>query len=111
MNVKMLTMPSGKSKGLCFVKVGSRADLDKVLALHKSEHMGRWMNVEESFGAPAQNSNNYSNNNTANAGGENKEGDTCFVGNLSFNCTEDALRAGFESVGNIKAVRIAMRDG
>lgn len=34
-----------------------------------------------------------------------------FVGNLSFNCDEDALRNGFESVGNIKAVRIAMRDG
>ena len=112
-NVKMLTMHDGRSKGICFVKVGSRADLAKVLGLHKAEHMGRWLNVEESYGAPAKNANSYGATNTAGGIGDNanKEGDTVFVGNLSFNCSEDTLRAGFESIGNIKAVRIAMRDG
>lgn len=57
----MLTMHDGRSKGVCFVKVGSRVELERVLALHKAEHMGRWMNVEESYGAPA-NSNTYGDN-------------------------------------------------
>lgn len=106
-NIKMLTMHDGRSKGVAFVKVGSRAALTSVLALHKAEHMGRWLNVEESFGAPNKNHHVT----PTGADGANKEGDTVFVGNLSFTCTDEALRAGFESVGNIKAVRIAMRDG
>ena len=30
---------------------------------------------------------------------------------MSFNVTEDELREVFEKIGNIKAVRLAMRDG
>jgi nucleolin len=105
--MKMLTMHDGRSKGVCFVKVGNKAALTSVLGLHKAEHMGRWLNVEESYGAP--NKGNFITP-EGNAGGD-KEGDTVFVGNLSFTCTEESLRAGFESAGEIKAVRIAMRDG
>jgi nucleolin len=64
--------------------------------------MGRWLNIEESHGAPARD---------ANGDSENKEGDTIFVGNLSFNVSEDQLREVFEEIGGIKAVRLAMRDG
>lgn len=54
-NVKLLTMPNGRSKGTAFVRVNSREDLNAVLGLHKQEHMGRWLNVEESYGAPNKN--------------------------------------------------------
>jgi RNA recognition motif-containing protein len=50
--------------------------------------MGRWLNIEESNGAPVRDGNN---NNNDSAGG-----DTVFVGNLSFNVTEDELREVFE---------------
>lgn len=112
-NVKLLSMPNGRSKGIAFVKVGNRTDLEKVLALHKMEHMGRWLNVEESFGAPARDNNGQKSftQQGYNQDNANKKSNTIFVGNVSFNCTEDSLRGAFESIGNINQVRIAMRDG
>lgn len=92
-----LIMLNGRSKGLAFVKLADKKTLDKVLALNKQEHMGRWLNIEESHGAPARDAP--------------AEGDTVFVGNLSFNVDENQLRKIFEEVGGVKDVRLAIRDG
>lgn len=65
------------------MKVADKHNLTQLLALNKEEHMGRWLNIEESHGPPPRQEHSHD---------PNREGDTIFVGNLSFNITEEQLK-------------------
>jgi nucleolin len=107
--VKLLRGGDGRSRGIAFVKVATQKDLDIVLKMNKEEHMGRWLNISQAEGLKNQ-------KNRVNAGfkGESvvtSESTTIFVGNLSFNSTEDSLYSFFQDCGKVTDARIAKRDG
>jgi len=90
----------GQSKGKAFIEYSESINAAKALAaLNETSLDGRQMWIEFSGSAGGTGMRN------AGAAGES---DTIFVGNLSFNCTEDALGGLFSEIGAIKGVRIAM---
>jgi len=93
-NVKILMTPEGRSKGAAFIMFESESAIDRALALDGSEHMGRRIKVNRSSEKPPP---------RRTAGDPN----TVFVGNLSYQTTEDDLRDFFKQCGEVKDVRLA----
>ena len=93
-NVKILMTPEGRSKGAAFIMFDSEAGVERAMALDGSEHMGRRIKVNRSSDKPPA---------RRTAGDPN----TVFVGNLSYQTTEDDLRDFFKSCGEVKDVRLA----
>ena len=93
-NVKLLMTPEGRSRGAAFVLFDSEAAVQRAIGLDGTEHMGRRIKVNRSSEKPPP---------RRTAGDPN----TVFVGNLSYNTTEDDLRDFFKSCGEVKDVRLA----
>jgi nucleolin len=111
--VKILTRPDGKSKGLAFVEFSKHHEAQKAIVENQQELDGRQLTVDFSSGRPGGPNTGEGGNFGqrggsfgGNAGGSN----TLFVGNISFQTTQDSLRDFFSEAGNIVDVRIALND-
>jgi len=101
---------TGNSRGLAFIKCGTRKDFNLILAKNQCEHMGRWLNIMESANsgqAPTQRPAGSFKGETP----VSEDSTTIFVGNLSFQASEDSLYKFFEGCGKVIETRIAKRDG
>jgi len=106
--VNVLRDARGRSKGIAFVKFDSPQTLQKALAKNGADFGGRPLVVEAAAprGQRPQRS--------PREGNQDREGDSApvsgssvFVGNLSYDTTEESLRDFFQAAGEIKTVRIA----
>ena len=80
------------------------------------EHLGRTLNIEESYGKNNnQGNNNFGNNRQNNNnsraprqdnGPANIETPTLFIGGLSYNSTVDSIKEFFSSCGEVQSARI-----
>lgn len=107
-NVNLLMGDRG-SKGLAFVKVGSKEEMEACVAATGSEFMGRRINIEQAKKReerPPRGSQAFSKPPNANSG---VAGTSCsiFVGNLSYNTDENSLKVAFEGCGEILSARVA----
>ena len=100
-SVKLLKRFDGSSKGVCFLKFAEESAANKALEKNKTDFGGRTIYVskagenDERFEKPAFERS------------ENREpSNTIFVGNLSFQTTEDELRDLFSGSGDINEVRL-----
>jgi nucleolin len=106
--VKLVTdRTTGRSRGLAFVKVPSKDDLDKALAQNRCEHMGRYLIIEQSEGVQQRPQNNFQSPNKPDNAHLKGVAQTLFVGNLSFNTTQDSLWAFFDQSGGVTDARVA----
>jgi nucleolin len=110
---KLLThRDTGKSKGIGFVEFNTRAEAKKCIADAANLNLdGRLVTVSFSNeDRPVQGAGQGGAGGAGGFGG-NRAGDssgkTVFVGNISFNATEDSLKEFFSQAGNVVAVRIA----
>ncbi|KRX00657.1 hypothetical protein PPERSA_00884 [Pseudocohnilembus persalinus] len=95
---------SGKSRGMAFVTFEQEDGLRKAISLNSSEHMGRTIYISNS----ADKDRAQRPDNQQQRGSTLPEGAvTCFIGNLSYKCTDKDLRSFFASCGNILGARIA----
>jgi RNA recognition motif-containing protein len=47
-SVNLLTdRNTGRSKGMCFIKLHDNKGIEDAVANNKTEHMGRWLNIEK----------------------------------------------------------------
>ena len=92
--VKVLTSPDGRSKGIAFVGFENAEAVEAALKLTGSEFMGRQLKVNKAGERPARRE-------------ARPETNVVFVGNVSYNCTEDDIRAMFTPCGDIKTIRLA----
>ena len=95
-----LIQQNGRSRGIAFVEYESAADAKKAMESENGQsHAGRDITVDFS-----------ANKSNAPQGGDrdNSESNTVFVGNMSFNTSEDSVRDFFSKVGGITSVRIAV---
>lgn len=108
-NVKLLTRPDGKPKGLGFVKFSHKSSFNKAIELNGSEHMGRSLNIEESYGKNNNNNQGANNNRGAprqDSGPANIETPTLFIGGLSYNSTAESIKEFFASCGEVQSARV-----
>ena len=100
---------TGRSRGIAFVKFTTEDGLNAALELNNAEHMGRYIEISkpEPRAQGGFNQGGQGNFRTQNGGGDNADSCTCFVGNLSYNTTADALREAFQGCGEILDARIA----
>jgi len=106
-SVNLLTdRNTGRSKGMCFVKLASQDSLDKAVANNRCEHMGRYLNIEQAQGRQQRQQFNAG---ATNGGNSHLAGvaTTLFVGNLSFKTVEAGLEKAFAQIGGVTGVRIA----
>lgn len=115
LNVHLLTRPDGKPKGLGFVKFGKKSSFNKAIELNGCEHLGRTLNIEESYGKNNNQGNNsfgnrQNNNNTRaprqDNGPANIETPTLFIGGLSYNSTVESIKDFFAPCGEVQSARI-----
>ncbi len=111
-NIFMFTFEdTGKPRGMAKVKFETSEAAAAAVAMNGADCGGRYINVElnrerdRSFGSPAAGGRPS----FGGAGGasSNDPTNTLFMGNLSFNVTEEEIRGAFESCGDIVSVRIA----
>jgi len=93
-NLKCLTNQDGSFKGACFVCFSSNAEAMKATELNGGEHMGRTLKVNLANEKPPA---------ARPDGGCN----TVFVGNISFESTEDTIANFFSKCGTVAQVRLA----
>lgn len=95
--VKIPRRPTGEARGFGFIQFDSQEGVDAAIALSNEDFEGRTITValsSKSGGA-------------APSGGDSEEKKhNIFVGNLSYETTEDSLGKFFESCGNIIAIRM-----
>ena len=106
--------PEGRSKGFGFVKFHSSNDVDRVMSDADNLTMaGRQINVRIKTSVPRDRERSSPRERTVNSLGneKNPESNVIFVGNLSFNSTEDSIREFFEEVGVVIQVRYPMDNG
>jgi len=110
-DLKILMRDDGKSKGIGFVEFNSRAEANKALAdAGKLNLDGRDIQISfsnENRPQPGGNNRPFQQNNQSRQGGSSN---TVFVGNLSFDSTEDSIREFFSQCGNVNAVRVAKNE-
>lgn len=96
-----LIQQNGRSRGIAFVEYEKASDAKKAKEAEDGQnHMGRDITVDYSGNKPQ-----------APAGGDRngEESNTLFVGNISFNTSEDSVRDFFGKF-SVSSVRIAMGD-
>ena len=99
-----LLMSNGRSRGIAFVQYESVSSAKAAIkAENGASHMGREISVEFAGQKPAQSNDRAG----GDAGGESS---TLFVGNMSFQSSEDSVRDFFHKCGPIVSVRIAQGD-
>jgi len=103
--VKVLTSPDGRSKGAAFVGFDSEAAVNSALAFAGADFMGRQLKVSKAGDKPVRRDDA-----PAASAAPRAESSVVFVGNVSYQCTEEDLRAFFAGCGPIKSVRVAMGD-
>jgi len=103
-NVNLLKDRDGRSKGVAFVRFNNNESLQKAIQKNNSEFGGRTLVVEAA--APREQRGDGPRDRAPRNEG-NATSNSVFVGNLSYNATEQSLRALFEGCGQIKTVRIA----
>lgn len=96
-----LVQQNGRSRGIAFIEYEKASSAQKAKDAEDGQtHMGREINVDFSGNKP-----------NAPAGGDNnasgEESNTLFVGNISFNTSEDSVRDFFNKF-TVNSVRIAM---
>jgi len=96
--VKVLTSPDGRSKGAAFVGFDNAASVDAALNMAGTEFLGRQLKVSKAGDKPVRRDAPPA---------ARPDNSVVFVGNVSYNCTEDDLRAFFAGCGAIKSVRLA----
>lgn len=110
-NVKLLTRPDGKPKGLGFVKFSKKSSFNKAIELNGCEHMGRSLNIEEAYGQQ-QGGNNFGNKQNdrraprQDNGPANIETPTLFIGGLSYNSTAESIKEFFAACGAVQSARV-----
>lgn len=97
--VKVLTSPDGRSKGAAFVGFDNPASVDTALAMAGTEFLGRQLKVSKAGDKPAPRRDAPP--------AARPDNNVVFVGNVSYQCSEDDLRAFFAGCGPIKSVRMA----
>jgi len=102
--IKTIRIPlrdDGKKKGMAFVEFSTGEEAQKAEGKNGQEMMGRWLKVQISSAEP-KTPRRDGTPSTKEPGCR-----TVFVGNLSFNSTEEDLSAAFAECGAITSVRIA----
>jgi len=103
--VRLITdRDTGRKKGFGYVEVAP-ADADAVLALAGSDFEGRELKVDRANSRPA-NADQHTRPNKFEGDSTPATDGNVFLGNLSFDSTEDSLWGALEQFGTIKAVRI-----
>ncbi len=118
-NVKLLTKPDGKPRGLAFVKFSSKNSFNKALELNGIEHMTRTVAVEIPENKGNQQGGKNNNRNQGGQGGQRSQGGrqnndepanietpTLFIGGLSYNSTNDSIKEYFSIVGEVQSARV-----
>lgn len=99
-SVELPLSEDGRSSGTAYIKFTDRSGVDSAIALDGQVWPGteRWLKILESFDKPDRKT----------EVGEKPEGcDTVFVGNLSWDVTEEQMRELFSQAGEISSVRFA----
>lgn len=108
-DAKVVMDPEGKSKGFGFVKFYSAEDCERALSEAENMNMGgRQISVRIKTSAPRRDAAPRSERTFGNE--KNSPTHTLFVGNISFNSTEESIREFFEEVAAVKDVRLAYSD-
>jgi len=111
-SLKILMRDDGKSKGIGFVEFNTRAEAKKAIADNGKLNLdGRDIQISfsnENRPQPGGNPRPFQQNNQRQGGSSSSS--TVFVGNLSFDSTEDSIREFFSQCGNVNAVRIAKNE-
>ncbi|KAK9764752.1 hypothetical protein K7432_007494 [Basidiobolus ranarum] len=101
-DVRIITdRDSGRSKGFGYVEFADHAGAQKAMEASGREIDGRAIRVDFSEKKPAAKKpeRTYESQN-------NEPSDTLFIGNLSFNTTEDSVRAAFAECGEVLSIRL-----
>lgn len=101
---------TGRSKGVAFVRFSDEASLQKALGLSGQDFEGRSIYVEKTIPKderPAGGNRTGGNRRNDSQKERDPDSTSVFVGNLSYQTTEDGLRQLFSECGAIKEVRIA----
>ena len=99
-----LVMQNGRSRGIAFIEYEIASSAKKAIdSENGATHMGREITVDYSGNKP-----NAPDGGQRQESRDNADSNTVFVGNISFNTSEDSVRDFFSKVGNITSVRIAM---
>lgn len=95
---------TGKSRGFAYVTFSSTDAVEKALALNGKEIDGRPVNIDKSI----EKDKSQVRENRAKAFGDQQSPPSAvlFVGNLSFDATEDIIWEAFGEFGDIKSVRL-----
>ncbi|KAI0084189.1 hypothetical protein BDY19DRAFT_898821 [Irpex rosettiformis] len=95
---------TGKSRGFAYVTFATTEAVEKALALNGKEIDGRAVNIDKSI----EKDKSQVRENRAKAYGDKQSppSSVLFVGNLSFDATEDAVWEAFGEFGDIKSVRL-----
>jgi len=100
-----IAMRDGKPRGFAHIDFTTPEAATKALKLSETELDGRSIRIELTDSKQRNGGDTIKNN------AQNNEGSsTVFVGNLSFNSTEDSLRSVFENHGEIQQIRIPTRE-
>ena len=95
---------SGKSRGFAYVTFSTTEAVEKALAINGKEIDGRAVNIDKT----EEKDRTQTRENRARAFGDtpSEASAVLFVGNLSFDATEDALWEAFSEYGDVKSVRM-----
>ena len=100
-----LVMQNGRSRGIAFIEYENASSAKKAIdSENGATHMGREITVDFSGNKPSAPDGQRQESR------DNADSNTVFVGNISFNTSEDSVRDFFSKVGNITSVRIAMSE-
>jgi len=106
--VNVLKNPAtGRSKGVAFVRFSDEGSLQKALGLSGQEFEGRSITVEKTVPKEQRPPGNNDRRRDDDQNQRDPNSTSVFVGNLSYNTTEDSLRQLFDDCGAIKEIRVA----
>lgn len=109
--VKLLTSPEGRPKGSGFVGFESPEAAAEALGLSGTQVMGREIRVSKPGERPPRKEHDsFGGGNGGNSSGNSSDSNVVFVGNVSYQCTEESLRSFFAPCGTIAAIRLAKGD-
>ena len=106
--VKLLTSPEGRPRGSGFVGFESPEAAAEALGLSGTQVMGREIRVSKPGERPPRKE--HDSFSSGNSSGNSSDSNVVFVGNVSYQCTEESLRSFFAPCGTISAIRLAKGD-